>query len=79
MFLYETRSGTQISHIDVDRLKGSVQCCAISNNCTHVLACLGNGFIFRFEYNPENRVEKEQLVDSVGDRQDGGAPVLDGA
>ena len=45
------------------QVSGPVKACGISADCRHLLAVLGNGFIFRYEYrSPET--DKENASDN---------------
>ena len=41
------------------QISAPVRACALSEDCRHLLAVLGNGYIFRFEYQKPSAAEAE--------------------
>jgi len=50
VYVYNTASGDRAGHVEAIKVSGPVRSCALSNDCRHLLAVVGNGFLFRFEY-----------------------------
>lgn len=40
--------------VDTTQVAAPVQACAVSNDCRHLLASAGKGFVFRYEHNPRH-------------------------
>lgn len=49
-FVFDATTGCQVCRADAIRVEGPVRSCGLSEDCRHLLAVVGNGFIFRFEY-----------------------------
>ncbi|KAI3433327.1 hypothetical protein D9Q98_003145 [Chlorella vulgaris] len=49
-FVYDAASGDRVVHVSAIRVSAPVRACGLSHDCRHLLAVLGKGFIFRFEY-----------------------------
>ena len=50
---YRLSVGTALWHLVVSiclQVSGPVRACGLSEDCRHLLAAMGNGFIFRFEH-----------------------------
>ena len=48
--MYDTASGARVARTSPYRVVGPVRACGLSADCRHLLAVLGKGFIFRYEY-----------------------------
>lgn len=48
--MYETKSGGKAACCKAIRVSAPVRACGISDDCRHVLAVLGNGYVFRYEF-----------------------------
>ncbi|KAK9857210.1 hypothetical protein WJX84_002581 [Apatococcus fuscideae] len=67
--VFETASGSRLAHVAPIKVSGPVKACGISADCRHLLAVLGNGFIFRYEYRtPE--ADKENASDNKASDMD---------
>lgn len=49
-FVYDSETGNRQAHVAAIKVSAPVRACALSNDCRHLLAAIGKGFIFRFEY-----------------------------
>ena len=49
-FVYDSETGRRQANVSFPKVSASVRACALTNDCRHLLAAMGNGFIFRFEY-----------------------------
>jgi WD40 repeat protein len=50
VFVFETASGERLAHVSAaPRVSGPVAACALSDDCRHLLAAAGNGYVLRFE------------------------------
>lgn len=49
------------------QVSGPVRACGLSEDCRHLLAAMGNGFIFRFEYCRPAEKEASDVKDVLGD------------
>ncbi len=45
------------------QISAPVLACAISDDCRHLLAAIGNGYIFRYEYRKPCTVKKSEVED----------------
>ncbi|GMH44976.1 hypothetical protein BSKO_12933 [Bryopsis sp. KO-2023] len=70
IYVFNTWTGAQISRLEIDRIRGAVQRCVVSNDGMHVLGCVGNGFIFRFEYDPKDPNKKGAKEDESSEGQE---------
>lgn len=50
MYVFETASGVKIACCKAIRVSAPVRACGVSDDCRHVLAVLGNGYVFRYEF-----------------------------
>lgn len=50
VYVYDTADGRRMAHVAPIKVSAPVKACGISPDCRHLLAAVGNGFIFRFEY-----------------------------
>lgn len=65
IFLYNSYDGTQLATLSFDKVQSTVGACALSDDCCHVLAAAGRGFILRFESLPlEAKADKPEVVSS---------------
>lgn len=48
LFVYSTLTGVRSASASQDKLSGGVKSCAVSEDCRHLLAAIGNGFLFRW-------------------------------
>ncbi|EFN59527.1 expressed protein [Chlorella variabilis] len=49
-YVFDSESGDRVAHVSSIRVLAPVRACGLSDDCRHLLAVLGKGFIFRFEY-----------------------------
>lgn len=57
VYVYDVSDGKRMAHVAPIKVSAPVKACGISPDCRHLLAAVGNGFIFRFEYRkPETEV-----------------------
>ncbi|KAL4418960.1 hypothetical protein ABPG77_000873, partial [Micractinium sp. CCAP 211/92] len=49
-FVYDSESGERVAHVSAIRVSAPVRACGLSEDCRHLMAVLGKGFVFRFEY-----------------------------
>ncbi|DBA70306.1 TPA: hypothetical protein ACH3X2_011731 [Trebouxia sp. C0005] len=50
VYVYDTSDGKRMTHVAPIKVSAPVRACGLSPDCRHLLAVIGNGFIFRFEY-----------------------------
>lgn len=50
VYVYDTSDGKRMTHVAPIKVSAPVRACGLSPDCRHLLAVVGNGFIFRFEY-----------------------------
>lgn len=50
VYVYDTSDGKRMTHVSPIKVSAPVRACGLSPDCRHLLAVVGNGFIFRFEY-----------------------------
>ena len=67
VYVYDSSDGKRMSHVAPIKVSAPVRACGLSPDCRHLLAVIGNGFIFRFEY---RRPDTE--VGACGADQDNG-------
>ncbi len=53
---------SQLMAINVGQISAPVRACGLSEDCRHLVAVLGNGYIFRYEYRKSSSAE-EAAVD----------------
>ena len=49
-YVWDAASGERLAHVAAERVAAPVRACGLSEDCRHLLAVLGRGFVFRFEY-----------------------------
>ncbi|PSC76625.1 wd g-beta repeat-containing [Micractinium conductrix] len=49
-YVYDSDSGERAAHVSAIRVSAPVRACGLSEDCRHLMAVLGKGFVFRFEY-----------------------------
>ena len=54
IYVFDTADGKRMAHVAPIKVSAPVKACGISSDCRHLLAAVGNGFIFRFEYRKPN-------------------------
>ena len=54
VYVYDTSDGKRMTHVAPIKVSAPVKACGISSDCRHLLAAVGNGFLFRFEYRKLN-------------------------
>ena len=67
-YVYDTETGKREAHVSVIKVSAPVRACALSQDCRHLVAAVGNGFLFRFEYLGEVKSADE---DAGNENQDG--------
>lgn len=45
--VFESSSGARMAEMSFGKVSGAVRACALSEDCRHLLAVKGNGFVFR--------------------------------
>lgn len=70
-FVFDAHSGQKCAHVTPIKVSAPVRACGLSNDCRHLLTALGNGFIFRFEYNREQHEDKENTEVSMEEEEEG--------
>jgi len=61
--VYDTSDGKRMTHVAPIKVSAPVRACGLSPDCRHLLAVIGNGFIFRFEYRkPDAEVTRHASV-----------------
>lgn len=48
-YVYDTRTGRQVTRVEAIRVQGCVKACGLSEDCRHVTMAVGHGYLFRFE------------------------------
>ena len=61
--MYAAATGQQLAHVAAAKVSDPVRACVLSADCRHLLAAVGDGFIFRFEYLGEQRRGGSERVD----------------
>jgi len=61
-----------MAHVSPIKISAPVRACGLSPDCRHLLAALGNGFIFRYEYLGEQQEEEEKEEAGDGGEDSGG-------
>lgn len=64
--MYAAADGKQVAHVAAIKVSAPVRACALSADCRHLLAAVGNGFVFRFEYLGERRGAEEDAEEEQG-------------
>lgn len=49
-FVFDTTSGERLAHVSPVRISAPVRAAGLSVDGRHLLAAIGRGFVFRFEY-----------------------------
>lgn len=49
-YVYDAASGQRAAHVSPIKVAAPVRACGLSPDCRHLVAAIGKGFIFRFEY-----------------------------
>lgn len=49
-YVYDSETGKREAHVSAIRVSAPVRACALSEDCRHLVAAVGKGFVFRFEY-----------------------------
>mmetsp|Transcript_4246 Transcript_4246/g.7218 ORF Transcript_4246/g.7218 Transcript_4246/m.7218 type:complete len:389 (-) Transcript_4246:20-1186(-) len=60
VYVFDAQSGERMAHMKPGRVSAPVRAAAINDDCTHVLACYGAGFVWRFEFIPPASVKEEE-------------------
>jgi hypothetical protein len=68
-YVYDARDGKRHAHTSAIRVSAPVRSCGITSDCRHVVAAIGKGFIFRWEYLGKDGADEEQ---AEGDENDNG-------
>lgn len=64
VYVYDSSDGKRMSHVAPIKVSAPVRACGLSPDCRHLLAVIGNGFIFRFEYRrPDTEVHDKENTD----------------
>ncbi|KAK3240882.1 hypothetical protein CYMTET_49314 [Cymbomonas tetramitiformis] len=50
VYVFNTTSGTKVANFSPTKVSDTVRACEISDDCRHVLAVFGDGFIWRYEF-----------------------------
>lgn len=50
VYVFDASSGYRVAHVSAIKVTGPVRSCGLSDDCRHLLAVVGNGFLFRFQY-----------------------------
>ncbi|KAA6427675.1 MAG: hypothetical protein FRX49_02338 [Trebouxia sp. A1-2] len=65
VYVYDTSDGKRMTHVAPIKVSAPVRACGLSPDCRHLLAVIGNGFIFRFEYRkPDAEVSNKENSDT---------------
>ncbi|KAG7672116.1 putative Polycomb group protein FIE2 [Nannochloris sp. 'desiccata'] len=70
-YVYDSETGKREAHVSAIKVSAPVRACALSQDCRHLIAAVGNGFLFRFEYLGESK--------SIEDAENGNSNVENGA
>lgn len=66
VYVYDTADGKRMTHVAPIKVSAPVRACGLSPDCRHLLAVIGNGFIFRFEYRkPDVEVSHWVMVNGL--------------
>lgn len=76
--MFDAASGARVAHLSPIKISAPVRACGLSTDCRHLLAALGNGFIFRYEYLGEQQAQQEEAGEgSEGNKADSDAENAD--
>jgi hypothetical protein len=65
-YVYDTRTGRQVTRVEAIRVQGCVKACGLSEDCRHLTMAVGHGYLFRFE-------SKAPLLDKGSEEEEAGA------
>ena len=65
-YVYDTESGKREAHVSAIKVSAPVRACALSQDCRHLVAAIGNGFLFRFEYLGDLKGSEENVENQNG-------------
>ncbi|CAK0786987.1 hypothetical protein CVIRNUC_010203 [Coccomyxa viridis] len=69
--VYDTHTGKQVALVSPIKVTGPVLACALSDDCRHLLAAVGNGYVFRYEYRkPKPSAPAVADADALDDDKD---------
>ena len=61
--MYDSTTGKREAHVSAIKVSAPVRACGLSKDCRHVVAAIGKGFVFRFEYLGEDtQVDSEDAL-----------------
>eukprot|EP00887_Chlorella_sp_A99_P005555 scaffold1.g5555.t1 len=78
-YVYDCESGERLTHVSAVRVSAPVRACGLSADGRHLVAAIGKGFVFRFEYcgglegggsGPSSEEDKENSASSPSDGAD---------
>lgn len=58
-YVFDTRTGRQVTRVEAIRVQGSVKACGLSEDCRHLLMVVGHGYVFRFEQRPQSVADRD--------------------
>lgn len=62
--MYDSTTGKREAHVSAIKVSAPVRACGLSADCRHLVAAIGKGFLFRFEYLGEDaQAENEESPD----------------
>jgi len=49
-YVFDADTGARVTAVSAIKVSAPVRSCALSEDCRHLVAAVGKGFVFRFEY-----------------------------
>ena len=81
-YVFDAEDGKRVAQVSAIKVSAPVRSCGLSEDCRHLVAAIGNGFIFRFEYlGAAKAAEGNENADgnAAAAGQEGGAAAMEGA
>ncbi|CAL8464853.1 g4388 [Coccomyxa elongata] len=68
--VYDVSSGRQVALVSPIKISAPVRACGLSEDCRHLVAVLGNGYIFRYEYRKPSSAEEASADESPAEESE---------
>ena len=78
-YVYNSENGKREAHMSAIKVSAPVRACALSEDCRHLVAAVGKGFLFRFEYLSSREKKKgddDEEEEENGNQVDAAAAVV---
>lgn len=72
-YVYDSASGARLTHVAPVRISAPVRACGLSACGRHLLAAIGKGFVFRYEYCPGGAGDGSGSSDGESESGTGGS------